>query len=221
MNTINTTFNTIFNTTSNYIVRKTTDPLNAETNGMVQVPISRTDGAKGKSGMCILAPIVSDSVLTVIYNDPAGHEWLRSIVDSLRAKVASECNKAGKTITSETIGVTKLLEAMKAEESSSRLTKESIAAWFDSDMSPLLQVAIAEKFGTISNEKVTKILESYKAGYQVCANRKDNRSMATAMRNTLLNQFDKFPNDYDNTIANKIIAILPTISEMTERLDAL
>ena len=206
---------------TNYIVRKTSDPLNAETNGMVQVPISRTDGKKGKSGDCILAPVVSDSVLTVIYNDAIGREWIRSIVDGLRSKVASECNKAGKVITSETIGITSLLAAMKAEESNSRLTKESIATWFDSDMKPLLIVAIKEKMGQLSSDKVDKILNSYKEAFQVCANRPDNRTMTNKMRDQLISQFEKFQDDYDSVIAGKLLEILPTIKEQSLDLDAL
>lgn len=195
-----------------------------ETTGMVSIPVARNDGKKGKSGIAVQLPCISDAVLNVFMTNPAGRTFLADAIDSLRAKIASNIYAKGyTTIGSDEVGITALLALAKAEAESQRLTKESIGAWFDADMAPLLIAAIKEKYASsgISEDRIIKIISNFRSGYQVCAARPDNRSLPTAMRNNLLAQFDKFPEGYDNLVANKLLDILPEIEEASVTLEAL
>lgn len=128
------------------------------------LPISRTDGKKGKSDSCIQVPVISDSVLTVIYNNDTGNAWIRSQVATLQSKLASAANKAGEAVTSVTIGIDSLLAAMQVQEAAARISKESIGAWFDSGISALITAALVAK--NLPEGTHAKILEGFKASFQ-------------------------------------------------------
>lgn len=126
-----------------YAIIKTADAKELE--GYSLLNIARTDGKKGKSGMVVQVPALSESVVTVIYNDATGQAWIKSQIDSLRSELASAANKAGLPVEADTIGVTALLAAMTAKEAAIRVSKESIAAWFSDVLQPLLAATLQAK----------------------------------------------------------------------------
>lgn len=126
-----------------YAIVKTADAKELE--GYTLLNVARTDGKKGKSGMVVQVPALTDSVVTVIYNDAIGQAWIRSQIDGLRSDLASACNKAGNAIEADTIGVTALLAGMAAKEAAIRVSKESIAAWFAEVLQPLLAATLQGK----------------------------------------------------------------------------
>lgn len=126
-----------------YAIVKTADAKELE--GYSLLNVARTDGKKGKSGMVVQVPALTDSVVTVIYNDPIGQAWIRSAIDSLRSDLASACNKLGNPIEADTIGVTALLAGMAAKEAATRVSKESIGEWFKAVLQPLLSATLAGK----------------------------------------------------------------------------
>src|SRR3990172_1213047 len=106
----------IIMTTTTYSVRSTkdidTDKLET---GMTTVSISRTDGKKGKSGLCIVVPQVSDSIIALVQQDQYGKAWLIDSINAVRGRIASIANKQGKLILSDAIGISGILAAMKAD----------------------------------------------------------------------------------------------------------
>lgn len=132
--------------------------------GFNLLPISRTDGKKGKSGLCIQVPVISDSVATVIYNDAIGQAWFRSQIAALQSKLASALNKDGKAVTSTDLGTTALLAAMVAVEAAERISKESIGKWFDDGMVTLITAALTAK--GIPEGVAAKVIADFRASFQ-------------------------------------------------------
>jgi len=209
-------------TTANvYSVHKTTD-ISAGENEIL-LPISRTDGKKGKSGLCIKVSALSDAVLNVVYVDAIGKQFLINAIDSVRSKVASALNKDGKPITDDKIGVTAILAAMKAEVESQRFTKESIKVWFDDFLAPLLQVAIEEKYVGITSDKTLRMISDYCEAFQLLVSRpvSGKYEMKAEVRNGLLHVLELLPEDHDTVTGNEIASRLEKTVEPAAMLLAL
>jgi hypothetical protein len=206
--------------TTNYTVRNTKE---VETigDGMVALPVSRTDGKKGKSGLCILVPAVSESVLDCVMRDVIGRAFIVDCIDSIRSKVASSLNKSGKLILSDSIGITGILAAMKAETESTRFTKEGIAAWFAEYLDPLIGAKLSARMPGIAADKLDKLVQGYCEQLQVLANRPDNRCMPNAIKEQLIKALALLPDDHDSMVCEEIAARLDTIQEASVVLGAL
>jgi len=177
-----------------YPILKTADAKELE--GYSLLPISRTDGKKGKSGLCCQVPALTDSVVTVIYNDPIGSAWIRSQIASLQSHLASTANKAGQAVQADTIGVTALLAGMTAAEAAARMSKESIAAWFKEYMAPLVTAALEAK--GMPEGVVVKVLEGFEATFCKLAQREASFSDA----------------EYGQLV--KALELIPDVSEAAE-----
>lgn len=184
------------NATTIYTVMETKNAAAVQPDGFHLLPISRTDGKKGKSGLCIQAPVVSESMLTVAFNDAVGKEWFAAQIAALQSRIASAANKAGQAITSETIGISALLVAMKGEEQAARISKESIGAWFDAGMLPLLTAALVAK--NVPEGAIAKIAEAFKGVFCKLAQREVSLTDAEAEQLT------------------KALALIPEDSELAE-----
>ena len=208
-------------TTTAYTVRNTKDVADSISEGYTMLPISRTDGKKGKSGLCIVVPVVSDSVVALVQASPIGKVWLAGCIDSLRSQVASKVNKLGGTITSDRIGIDALLAAMNIANESERFTKDSIASWFAEYLEPVIAARIRTKNNGIAADKVEKAVAGYLASFQILANRPDNRSMDKAIKNQLLVALGMLPEDHDTVTGNEIAARLEVVQEASANLLAL
>jgi hypothetical protein len=206
--------------TTNYTVRNTKE-IETIGDGMVALPISRTDGKKGKSGLCILAPVVSDSVLMLVQNDVQGKAFIINAIDDLRSKIASKLNKEGKLILSDSIGITGLLAAMRNENESQRFTKEAIASWFAEYLDPLIGAKLSARMPGIAADKLDKLVAGYCEQLQVLANRPDNRCMPNAIKEQLIKALALLPDDHESMVCEEIAARLDTIQEASIVLGAL
>ena len=207
--------------TQSYAVHKTTD-ITAGDNEIL-LPISRTDGKKGKSGLCIKVNALSDAVLNVVYVDAIGKQFLINAIDKVRSEIASSLNKDGKQITDDKIGVTAILAAMKASVESQRFTKESIKVWFDEHLAALLQNAIESKYVGITSDKVLKMVNDYCDAFQMLASRAVNGKyeMKTDIRNGLLRVLELLPEDHDTVTGNEIATRLDNTIEPVATMLAL
>lgn len=191
-------------TITNYTVQQTKDI--SETDGFVVLPVSRTDGKKGKSGIGIKVPAVSESVLSLVFSHPVGKAFLSDAIDGVRSRIASDLHKAQKQITSDRIGIDGILERMKQETESQRMTKEAIGAWFDGELMPLLCDAIKEKLPSLSDDKVTKSAAGYRADFQLLASR--SIVMGEEIKTKLGKAIALLPDDCESVIGGKVIAAL-------------
>lgn len=174
-----------------YAIVKTAEAKELE--GYSLLNISRTDGKKGKSGMVVQVPALTDAVVTVIYNDAIGQAWIRSQIDSLRSELASSANKAGLAVTTETIGVTALLAGMVAAEAATRVSKESIGEWFKAVLQPLLGAALLAK--GIPDGVADKTIVSFSANFQKLAS--NEVTFPDAVSNQLAKAMELIPTDSD------------------------
>lgn len=191
-------------TTTNYIVQKTAD-IN-ETDGFTMLPVSRTDGKKGKSGIGIKVPAVSESVLSICFSHPIGKAFFVDCIDSIRSKIASDLHKAQKQITSDRLGIDGILEAMKASTESQRMTREAIGAWFDADLAPMLCDAVRTKLPSLSDDKMAKIIAGYRTDLQTLASR--SVIMGEEIKTKLSKALALLPDDYESVMGEKVIAAL-------------
>jgi len=198
-------------------VTTTKDAVVAE--GFTTVSISRTDGKKGKSGLCIVVPVVSDSVAALVASSEIGRAWIVDHIDGLRSKIASGVHKAGETITSDKLGIEALLAAMKLETESQRMTKDAIGTWFDSDLAPLVAARLQERMQGIAADKLAKLVDGYKTGFQILAGR--DPSMSEPIKTSLQRALELLPEDYDSVIATKVAEKLAVVTEATATLAAL
>lgn len=200
-----------------YAVVSTTEELPA---GYIRLPISRTDGKKGKSGTCIHVPAISDAVRSVIYNSPIGELWFSAQVASHLSEMASSLNKAGNSITSEKLGVTAVLVSMAASLEAQRMTKETIGKWFDADLAPLVSARIQELLAGISNDKLEKLVSGYREQFQTLAGR--DVSMTKEMKAQLIKAVELLPGDYEpSVIGEKVLTALATVQEASALLNVL
>jgi hypothetical protein len=208
--------------TTTYTVRNTKDlDKNLDEVSNTVLPISRTDGKKGKSGLCIVVPAVSDPVLSLVSVNAIGKQFLINCLDDLRSRMASTINKNGGIITSERLGIDAMLVAMTKENESQRFTKESIATWFAEYLEPLLADRIATKNPNIAADKLDKAVAGYLVSLQVLANKPDNRNMAKEIRAQLMTALSVLPEDHDTVTANEIAARLEVVQEASASLLAL
>jgi len=204
---------------NNYPVKATKD-IGELAVDQVVLGIARTDGKKGKSGLCIVAPVVSSAVLNLVHNNETGKAWIVNCIDDLRSRIASAANKAGKSITSEMLGIDALLVAMGEENASNRLSKESIAVWFDEVMGELITKRIKAKMGdvTIADDKLVKLVEGYKNQFLNLAGR---GNLPEAIRVQLATALELLPEDHDNAVTTKIAEKLAAMAVPAEELMAL
>jgi hypothetical protein len=206
-----------------YVV-KSTKEIKEVSAAEVVLPVSRTDGKKGKSGLGIVVPVVSENVIQVLLNDAVGKAWLVEQVDAVRSKIVSRLYKVGSTITSDRIGVTSILDSMRTEVESQRFTKESIETWFKDVMVSVLLPRIEDKYPGIDNAKATKILSGYMESFQLLASRKNaagRYEMADSIRNSLLKVLDYLPEDHENNTTLEIAERLSNTEEPSNVLDSL
>lgn len=206
-----------------YVVKNTKDIKEVDSKVDVVLPVSRTDGKKGKSGLGIIVPVVSENVVQVLLNDAIGKAWLVEQIDAVRSKIVSKLYKSNSTITSDRIGVTSILDSMRAEVESQRFTKESISTWFDEVMIPVLLPRIEDKYPGIDNAKATKILTGYKESFQLLASRKNaagKYEVASAIRLSLIKVMDYIPESEadDNAIQLEIAERLTNCTEPAQML---
>lgn len=203
--------------TTMFSVIKTIDAKPAE--GFTTLSISRTDGKKGKSGLCIVVPVTSDSVVSLVTASDIGKAWIVDAIDDVRSRIASAINKAGLTITSDKIGIDGILAQMKLETESQRMTKDAIGAWFDSDLAPLLSARIQEKMAGIAADKLAVLVGNYKATFQTLAGR--DVSMSEQVKAGLIKAMELLPAEYEHVIGTKVLEKLVDVSEAKVMLAAL
>lgn len=199
--------------TNIYTVHKTTDITCDDST--ILLPISRTDGKKGKSGLCIRVNKLSDAVLNVVQMDAIGKQFLIDCIDNVRSQVASALNKQGRPITDDKIGVTGILAAMKLSVESQRFTKESVKVWFDTYLATPLQDAIEARYAGISSDKMLKMVNDYCDAFQSLASRSINGKyeMKSDIRNGLIRVLEMLPEDHDTVTGNEIASRLENTVE--------
>lgn len=208
-----------------YAITKTSEAV--VTDGNTTLAIARTDGKKGKSGLCIVVPQVSDAVYSLITNSDWGKAWIVDCVDSLRSRMASQVNARGETVTAEKLGITAIEAAMRQELESQRITMDSIGKWFDSDLAGLIEGRIrAKSGGVVGDATISKMVSAYREKFQSLAGR--NVSMTPDVKLQLMAALELVTtaatargSEYESVIGSKVAELLDKAQEATEMLAAL
>lgn len=159
-----------------YYVKAVADtPLASLPAGMQRLPLGRSDGKKGKADRCIVIPECSSSVLQLLLACPEGEEWMKGQVQQLRKVVALALHKQGKVISSQSLGIDALREALRnCSAGAMRLTRESIAQWFAAPdgMKQLLAQALVAR--GMRDDAIAATTAAFLVTFQKLAARKDN-----------------------------------------------
>lgn len=203
--------------TTMYPVVKTAEAIVDQ--GLTTLNVARTDGKKGKSGMVIVVPELSDSVLFLIEQSDAGKAFFIDAIDALRSRIASSINAKGNKITSDKLGTDAMLAQMKLETESQRLTKDSIGIWFDDDLLALMKARFAVKLPGISDLKMAGITDQYRCKFQSLAGR--DGFIPDAIKSQLVTAMELLPAEYESVIGTKILEKLTAVTDdsMLELLD--
>lgn len=186
----------------------------------VFISIARNDGKKGKSGMVMEIPELTENSVMSILNNKHGMAWVINEINSLRSKIASKATQGiDSVIKPEVVGITNVLSVMQKEIESTRISKESIATWFDSELSSVITTKITANNPTMAPDKIAKLVENYKEYFVSLAGR--NISMSDAIKNQLIKALDLLGEEYNHPIAEKIALILDEVKESTADLAAL
>jgi hypothetical protein len=189
--------------------------------GNTMLPISRTDGGKGKSGNVMLVPVVSDTLISLIQANDAGKQFLIDAIDSLRAKIASNAVKNGKTVDSVLLGIDSLLQAMAQENEGTRFSRKALEVWFDAHMRPLIETAIKAKNASMAQDKLDALCNGYLKAFGILAADVGNRYMDNGIKAQLIKALELLPADHDHFIAEEIALRLDTVKAPEAMLGAL
>lgn len=186
--------------------------------GFTRIAVSRNDGKKGKSGQFVELPKVSEQMINLIMLDIHGREWVEDCIDSIRSKVVSGIATRGELIVSDKCGITAILAMLAIETQSQRMTKESIGAWFDADLAPLLNTAIRAKIPTIDSARLDKLVAGYRSDFQALSARQVVMSNAVKMKleKAIALLSDDYSNDSSSyaTIGEKVIEALTELKSI-------
>jgi hypothetical protein len=186
-----------------YKVMETKSVKEPELEGFTLLPISRTDGKKGKSGICIQVPTVSEAVLNLVFSHPDGKTFFCGCIDKVRSGIASGLHKQGNAITSDRIGLDGILAALRVQnEQSVRFSKEGISTWFNTDLAPVLNDAIQKKLPGISIDKLNRTVSGYLEDFKLLAAREV--FISPEIKTKLEKAMMLLPDDYEHIISERI-----------------
>ena len=203
-----------------YNVQKTTDLPDTLPQGNTVLAVSRTDGKKGKSGLCIMVPAVSDTLISLIQSNAAGKQFISNAIDDLRSRIASSLNKAGKQITSDAIGIDALLVAMAQEnESGGRVfTAESLKAWFDKALRELVVSAVKAKT-PMADDKAGAIADQFHAKLALMTAKRDkagNRYISNQDKAACIRVLELLPEGYEHPVSDELAARLDAAKDAAD-----
>lgn len=161
---------------------------------------------------------LSVNSISVIANNEAGAEFLLNAVYGVQDGIVRKLVAAGKmSVFDEQIGIDAILAAMAESNEVSRFSTKSIAAWFESDMKPVLSAALQAK--GFNGAAMDKMLSNYLASFQVLAGR--NPSMDTTIKAGLIRALELLPEGYESVTCNTIAEKLATVQQASAILAAL
>lgn len=170
----------------------------------------------GKESRGAFVPLLSETTIQSLLLKPEGLEWFRNKVEAVQEQIVRKLNCT--TFDSEQIQFDGILAFITAENVSTRFSKEAIETWFQADMIGFLQAALKEK-GITEEDKLKQITNSFMASFCLLAGR--NPSMPEAIKDQLVKCLALLPDEYVNTVAERIAEKLSTVQEATVLIDAL
>jgi len=179
----------------------------------VCISIARIDGKKGKSGMCVVAPRMTENTLQVLLMKPEGKAWFFKQVYSLAGNLLTAQHKAGKLLDDSMINVTALASAM-ARLAAEKLTVEQLEAWFDETLATALHAKILAAYPTATPEKLAAMVAGYKAAFAKLATKEPSMQVKTQLMNAV-STVGLEDTDY---IGEQVLEILTKEEDSTEDL---
>lgn len=175
---------------------------------------------KIESQGCII-PVIGENALQRIMLNEIGRNWFAAKVQEVQDRLIRKLVATGResALSHETISVEMLIQVMRAENESSRFSKESIKEWFDASLKPLILARLSEKMAGTPESTLEKLAAQYLDSFQILAGR--SPTMSSAIRAQLLRAMELLPEDHDSITATTILEKLATVTEASVVLSAL
>jgi hypothetical protein len=169
----------------------------------------------------MIVDTTTEAVLQAILLNDAGRTWMSDCLDGIKTTIAARLTSSqfGKVVSSGVFSVSELLKEISSELASSRLSKESIGTWFDSDLRVYWAMAIMDKLPDISEDKLVKLIGTFRDAY--CALNSREVSMAPSLQVQLVRGLDLLPEDYENPIAEKLSTRLIELADKPDLVSIL
>jgi hypothetical protein len=178
-----------------------------------------------RESKCVSLPVVA--VADITNNIAALSPHLIAYLHGVQDKMVREMLDAGNNVVSistDSIGIPAILEYLESSDESGRLTKESVAAWFDSTVSDNLAMVISEKLGIgtdnnvpvtdAQSAKVLEVVSAFKGKIAALAGGKT--SYEPKVCKSLLNALAVAP--ADDALAVRFTARLNKMIEESEKM---
>ena len=167
-----------------------------------------------------IVPKVHISMLNALMSNDVGQEYLRGCVENVQDAIIRKLAEAGKmALFDDQIGITALLDAMRASNESMRFSKEAIKVWFEENLQGILCEKIEEKNPGISKDKMLRMVTAYLESFQILAGR--NPSMDEKVKAGLLRAMEFLPDDHESAVAIEIVERLQAVKKPEAMLEML
>lgn len=99
-----------------------------------------------RESKCVSIPLVKSSEIqeNLVILTPHLIEYLHSVQDKM---IREKIDLGASSISNDDISIASMVEWLDANNESGRLTKETVAKWFDENVGDMLAVVLAEKLG--------------------------------------------------------------------------
>jgi hypothetical protein len=182
--------------------------------------IKKGEKSKLTESMGVIVPAVHVSILNALVNNEVGKEFLCNAVAGVQDGLIRKLAEAGKlAFFDSAIDIDAMLEAMQAENETVRFSKESISKWFSSILQPVLIDAIKAKYDGIAESKLSQMLASYLASFQILASRQP--SMDSKVKASLIRALEFLPEDTDDAVTNEIASRLAVVQDASVLIEML
>lgn len=164
-----------------------------------------------RESKCVSVPLIDDAVISS--NMIALIPHIRGMLENVQKSIVREALDASGNVVSisnDSISIAECISYLESSDDSGRLTKESVGVWFDSSISELLAIALADKLGVsdvpseAESKKVLDIIAAFRTNVTALAGGKTSYPAPIASK--LKVALELAPND--DVIASKFIARL-------------
>lgn len=135
--------------------------------------VRKIEKGTGLESKGVIVPMLKQDEIVAMMENGTVFEAICGFVQSQVEEVIKEkIAKGASVIVPADFSLDQLVEYLSAEEvKQGRVSKEKIAAWFDSQVAYTLKQAFTEKLGQVENDKMLGILQAYKVHFTSLAKR--------------------------------------------------
>jgi hypothetical protein len=150
-------------------------PLTGQRLAKIRYKTTKAQTAKFPS-VCVSVPFATSAIVTTDNNLDRLMPHILALIETAQDGVIRSLYEASEgklsSVQDSELGIDSILGYLEAESQGTRLTKEFIGAWFDTDVAEILQAAFVDKWswdGELTHEQTVKLEQVTKAHKEMFA----------------------------------------------------